>query len=389
MREHYWSYYRTGSRGRDTVFRFLTSHGLTAGRWRHLIFCTEQLGCLVDVIRDIHNLRTSTLRFLSLQWKTQRDFDKRHLERKYEDSSESFDRNILVSGFQMPCLCNVEFNKIPTFYLFNRPQPLLTGLTHLKLKPAARPYSLSGLHKLLSANLQLESLTLCPGTFGTIPFTPCTLRVDLSSLRSLSLDVTTGQAVVQMIESHSLKRLELICHDAQAATEIVQYITTGTINDQVAFMRAVQSGKSLGPSSVYPRLRELDVQYLSAPDAPTFRAMLSAFPTVTRVSLPPSVIHILGSAPWVLPWLECVTNLMPNRVDGLGDVLRCRAVVGLSVKRVEGLHGLAVRLRGHLPDSVDVLEHPALSDSDDERPVKKKPKEKKPWSSAILEWAFR
>ena len=84
------------------------------------------------------------------------------------------------------------------------------------------------------------------------------------------------------------------------------------------------------------------------------RSLLLALSTVTRLSLSPEAYQLLGSPPWVLPNLDCITCAVPF---GIGDILRLRIDADLPVTRVELPQG-AFELSGELwPESVERVEY--------------------------------
>lgn len=353
------------------LFDYLIAHGATADRWSSLIFCAKHLDALFGVISYTNMLSAPILQFLSLRWKTRMDFWDADPEEAFAGYLDPSDTEHLITGPQMPQLRSVDLNALPTFYLFDRSVPLLSGLTHLALTVVHHLYPLPKLHALLSSNLQLQSLDLSSGLHAQYGFEPTALRVQLPSLRSFSFsseeESSWGLAIMQMIDAPALERLQLAqADDLGSISKLVQYITTGSSNNQVPdFWQADHSSGLITYAPIYPTLRELDIEYIYRADIPTIRVLLSAFTTATRVALPFRAIELLGDAPWVLPNLVCIRTGFPEQTGTLLRILRRREEAGYHVKKVEMLRGLGEYLRDDWPGSVDVARRsPAPYDSD-------------------------
>lgn len=327
------------------------------------MLCARRLDLVFELVQSLYTLSPPALRFLSLRRENLPDF-RADIEAWSTDNQPLPDAPMLASNLQMPCLCNAEFDGLPSVYLFGQPKSLVTGLVHLTLCPEAGQHSISTLHKVLSSNDQLESLTL-RGTFVPTDPETSTLCVYLPALRAFTLDLPTNTswalAIMRTVNSPFLEHLTLVQHGGEFSTETIQYIITGSFNDRSHnSAQAAENRKPVAPSCIYPNLKTLNIQRLTIKDLPMFRAMLAAFHTVTRVSLPPGTLHLLGVVPCIMPSLTCIDHDSPEELDVLVNVLNYRAVAGFPVKQIQVRRELPSKLRDGLPNSVDVVNYQNL-----------------------------
>ncbi|KAF8601740.1 hypothetical protein BDV93DRAFT_558130 [Ceratobasidium sp. AG-I] len=313
-------------------------------------------------------LSAPILHFLLLRWKTR-------MENLYEndigDHLDFSDANYSFSGPQMPRLRSLDFDALPTRSLFARPEPLLSGLTHLGLALADQLCPPHKLHALLCPNLRLQSLVLSSAyNAKEIDFEPTGLRVELPLLKYFSFTINKGAywglAVIQMINAPMLERLKLGTeYGIRSFPELVEYITTGTVNGNITRLRWDDYDiQPLAYAPIYPMLQNLDIQHIGVFNNSIIRTLLFPFVTVTHVSLPD--IHVLGDVSWVLPNLICMRCNNSNKPE-INEIVRRRTEAGHSIKRVEVVAGEDEYSRDDWPDSVDVVTLPPItyeSDSD-------------------------
>ncbi|KAF8601725.1 hypothetical protein BDV93DRAFT_226616 [Ceratobasidium sp. AG-I] len=225
---------------------------------------------------------------------------------------------------------------------------------------------------MLSSNLQLQSLAISSGSLKPPALESTALRIKLPSLRSLSLSFT-GQSVwalgvMQMIDAPAVEHLFLANHCKQERlSKLINYIATGTTEDAVSHLSSTApNDQPMSYESIYPGLRDLDIQSIDNVELPLLRSLLSAFPTVTRLSFPPEALQLLGGPPWVLPSLNCINSTV---AFGISNILRLRIDAGLPIRRVELAKGTIELSSEVWPESVERLEYPvhvSEPDSDDD-----------------------
>jgi hypothetical protein len=176
-----------------------------------------------------------------------------------------FDEAHSLPNDRLPRLRSVKLTAFPSGFLFHRPLPLVTYLTHLQLSAAYNSYSLAKLHVLLSANIRLESLSVGPGFNSAQDVEKTDSRVHLPYLRSVSLHSISSWdwalGIIQMVDAPAVDCLKL------SATPIVlredmfpgifRYIATGR-SEVWLILRNPRDTYPLPKRPIYPALEHLD-----------------------------------------------------------------------------------------------------------------------------------
>lgn len=350
------------------TFTFLVSNGAVTSQWKSLIICAKSLDVLFDVIYPLCDFPGPALQFLSLWWKARVNSGTEAEARRFKNRLDESYGTLSISDPRKAKLRHVEFIALPTCYLFDRPMPPVFGLKHLVLDTASTLYSLPKLHELLSSNLELQSLSISAVLSTRAEFEATTLRVHLPSLRSLSLEFDDREewalAIIQMIDAPTVEHLRLVDRSGREPLhKVLRYIATGAPEGICPdASRVTYDIRCLSYGPVYPTLRDLDIEYIENVELQVVKDMLSAFPTVTRLSAYHPIFPVLSSPPWVLPNLDCINSAIPYGID---NVLRCRIEAGFPIRRVEIGEGNFGDPRGEWPESVDRVEYECRIRDDD------------------------
>ncbi|EUC55917.1 F-box-like protein [Rhizoctonia solani AG-3 Rhs1AP] len=225
-----------------------------------------------------------------------------------------------LSEHATPNLAHVEFERVSWKYLFDRPKPLLSGLSTLKLLGGFEfPATLPKLHQLFSANPRLELLELNVGNTPLDTFD--SLRGDLHLilnpahlplLKKLSLkcnyDITWAWGIISVIRAPLLETLSLAgCGNSQADmtdAELFDHVTSNMFlgNDSRSNIPA--------NSLVFPLLRELDVSELILLKEDKIAQLIASFPFIVCLFIPClKAVKILNGLPHTLSRLETLSLL--------------------------------------------------------------------------------
>ncbi|KAG9102705.1 hypothetical protein FRC06_001381, partial [Ceratobasidium sp. 370] len=346
---------------------FLLQKGASVNRWKSLIVRAETPQVLYKTLESISPESAPFLRFLSLKWKTHVGL--RTIEREVQSLEylTAFDQAFSSSNDRFPQLRTVQFKTVPVEFIFRRPLPMFLGLTRLELTSASRLFSLPKLHALLSANLQLESLHLgARSSVGNLELTDS--RVTLLSLRSLVLAWDAWDEVplswvlgtIKMIDAPAVEHLELASpgsYNEELLRLAEQLAPNVSENNDIC----CPGGQTISRRSIYPALQSINIAKLM-PDGDcteALQALLSALPTVTSLAASPSVLDLLGKAPWLLPRLERI-KFFEYPPMGLVSILSQRIKDGSPLKTLEIRAADLQLVRSWGIKSLDIVKLPAM-----------------------------
>ncbi|KAG8786132.1 hypothetical protein FRC12_016887 [Ceratobasidium sp. 428] len=354
----------------------LVKYGAIISRWKSLTVSAWVPQILYEAIGYVHPTTAPSLRFLSLEWKTRLldwTIDEEDYSFKYYVQSSSHSSGPVEQFTQLRC---AHFNAVPPDFIFKQPQPILVGLTHLKIASAFRLFSLAKLYTLLSASPQLESLEVTTGFADDENIGSSDLQVVLLSLHTLSLSWNVSSAwalgIMKMIDCPTIKHLQL---DSVVSKEEILQLACQIIDRNYRYSKpeadtyidSDTDGSDLPTSNnqevslrqhIYPALRSLDISKLVCHSryAEAFRELLTALPTIEFLAAPDTTITQLGRKPWLLPHLERIKVFGQPPVK-LNDILRRRIQGGLPVKILE-IQEQYLPLKGRLPKSLNVVKLP-------------------------------
>ncbi|QRV83469.1 F-box-like protein [Ceratobasidium sp. AG-Ba] len=353
------------------TINILEQYGATPDRWRSFILCGWVPKILYETVQYIHSVPCSSLRFLSIGWKTMMC----DLPIMYEGTSSiefsDYDNPNFNSKDLFPQLRTVYLNMFPVRFLLKRPLPMLSGLRHLNITPGFQQLSLAGLHTVLSSNPELNALSIYPGYAEHESFEPSTdLLVSLPLLRSLTLDSTGGNfslimKVMKMILCPGLDCLELIFPAGMEADLV------GQILDRSYSTYDIYTGDESPPTPddneqqskdhLYPELKRLTLSYAyQASRAFDTSDLLSALPTITFLAAPNHAIELLDKRPILLPMLKHIK--IPNEPPkNLCKILNWRAKQNVFVDILEISEKYLDLVGSPLPRSLTVVKVPTPS----------------------------
>ncbi|KAG8740338.1 hypothetical protein FRC10_004481 [Ceratobasidium sp. 414] len=338
---------------------FLIQQGASIHRWKSLTVRARIPQVLYKALEYIRPESATSLRFLSLEWKTRLAHSQIRLEHETPDYLSDYEQPSYNSGEQLSRLRTAHFNAFPIDFLLDRPLPILTGLVHLKLTPAFSLCSHARLHTMLSANPRLESLHIDSGS-AVGHSEPTDLRVALPNLRSLALKTRKGTlswalGIMSMVDSPGIEHLEISSPGlgAEAILKLATQIANRRPEDETP------KDENASTQSLYPALLSLDISDIRTLDdcAEAFRELLSALPTVTFLAAPGSALERLDLYPWLLPRLERIR--VSGKVPVEIDLMLCeREVYGFPVKTLEAQKSSLEPVMGWWPKSLTVVELP-------------------------------
>lgn len=348
------------------LFNFLVSNGAHPSRWRSLFLNSSQLRIVFCFIKFMNEMTVPVLQLLSCRWDpTGLGLGLPRSERRNLANRRLFGDCYSLSGSSFPNLRNVHLITIPWRFVFDRPAPLLTDLVSLTLS-AAFEYRLvlpSKVYSLLSRNTRLECLRIdsgfTPSSFPPIPL--FSSRVCLTLLWRLTITIFTSArwilVVMHVIDAPNLEHLTLtIGHNSLTNSNIKQlmrYLATGAFPGNGIGSNA----QSLMNNPIYPSLRSLDISRIRC-RLKDIRLVLSAFETITHLTISHRAVKLLGKAPWLLPNLACLSlRVVP---PGLVTILRRRMDAGYHVKTLKLAGSGRNKVIGDLPSGISIQVDPEL-----------------------------
>ncbi|KAG8680840.1 hypothetical protein FRC08_016008 [Ceratobasidium sp. 394] len=335
---------------------FLIHQGAPVHRWKSLTVRSRIPQVLYKVLEYIRPESATSLRFLSLEWKTRPAHSQFRLESQTLDYLFDYKQHRYSPGDRLPQLHTAHFNALPIGYLLDRPLPILTGLAHLKLTPAFSLCSHAKLHTILSANPQLESLDInSDSAVGSGNFESTDLRVALPNLKSLALAVRKGSlswvlGIMNMIDSPGVEHLEISSPGLEA--EAISKLAT-----QIVISRPLDDENE--PTLLYPSLQSLDISGIRTLNdcSKAFRKLFTALHTVTSLTAQGSALEKFDVFPCPLLHLERI-KILGEVPPKIGAILCEREVYGFPVKTLEVRKGSLGPNMGGWPKSLAVVEVP-------------------------------
>ncbi|EUC55916.1 TP53 regulating kinase, putative [Rhizoctonia solani AG-3 Rhs1AP] len=296
------------------IFKFLCSLKAGPQRWKSFSLSVLQPEPLYKFIQLLNKQPAPNLRYLYLcsepDWNDDEFDEDRPLTKAHYGKAYS------LSEHAVPNLRHAEFIYVSWRYVFERPKPLLRGLTTLELSAGRNNLaSLPKIHQLLSANPDLKSLQISAGStsdyeFDRLPDDQRPNCVHFSSLKTLSLEggdnISLVWDIISIINAPSLENLSLanngIDEDDIFAANILDYISTGQLPESNSPDNTTTS------KPLFPLLRKLDLEGLVSLDTQKVVNMLSSLPLLAHLSMAcHQAKKSLGVAPHVLPHLEVLS----------------------------------------------------------------------------------
>jgi hypothetical protein len=299
------------------TLRFIVAQGGSLDRWRSLIIHTKVPQVLFEAVKFINSAPTPALQFLSLKWKADIGtvIEAQELDSLGDIEDMLGDSYALSHGSQRPQLRRVDLGGLPAAFIFDRPSPLLSNLTRLKLVCASQIYSIQGISALLSASPQLEHLSLdlghAEGNLGIVTTGP--LQISLPALRFFSLNPQSaydwGVYLLQTIDAPGVETFELrtgtqtLMGDFDSPT--FAFLCLGRKNGALLH-NGVNGGSTDYPKygPPFPSLRHLDIKHINSTGRHTILRLLESYPMITQITLSFSVLSALAERPNLLPNLR-------------------------------------------------------------------------------------
>ncbi|CAE6459056.1 unnamed protein product [Rhizoctonia solani] len=319
------------------IFQFFCSIKAGPQRWRSLSLSVLQPEPMYKFIQLLNKQPAPNLRHLYLcsepDWNDNEFHEDRCLTNAHRRKGYS------LSEHAAPYLRHAELTYVSWNYVFDRPNPLLSGLTVLNLSAGSCiPASvLPNVQKLLSANPKLEWLRISSGSaadyeFDRLPDEECPTPVRLSSLKTLLLDGGDNSHsllwdLLSIITAPSLEVLKLenggTSDDDEFTPKIFAYLTNGRSKDE-------GSALSSTSKSPFPLLRKLDVAGISSVGDKMMADLLASLPLVTHLLISCyEAESSLNKASHVLPSLETLS------LSCLGNHQHYQGVEGFLEQRIK------------------------------------------------------
>ncbi|CUA67327.1 hypothetical protein RSOLAG22IIIB_07364 [Rhizoctonia solani] len=329
----------------ERIFKFFCSIKAGPQRWRSLSLSVLQPEPLYKFIQLLNKQPAPNLRYLYLSSEPDRSDDEFDEGRPL--TKAHYGKAYSLSEHAVPNLRHAELIYVSWKYVFDRPKPLLSGLTTLDLSAGSWIPSpvLPSIQKLLSSNPSLESLRLSAEFVSyyesdDFPDNQRPRPVQLSSLKTLSLEVAEDIILLldmlsiisaPFLESLSLSSTGLEVDDELAAS-ITSYIVTGQLPG------SKDSATDSASKPLFPLIRKLDITGLPFDDQ-NIADILASSPLVTHLSLgyyqaKPS----MDKAPRALPRLEVLSlqcYVKHKHYRELEELLTQRVLNGTPIPVVE------------------------------------------------------
>ncbi|CAE6520961.1 unnamed protein product [Rhizoctonia solani] len=328
---------------------YLFSRGAGFRRWKSLSISSKHFDPLCTLIL---RLNAESAPFL------ERITFKKHLPEidpditlgfvSVREKDNIFSNRYCISQSALPNLRCVDFGLVPCNFIFNRPSPLLTGLTHLNLEiDRDDSWLFYHMHSFFAANPQLETIALSAKSRAAYRRRMITRAPDppisFLRLRSLSISAIGPRysywlfLVLHMIDSPALESLALEMNSfCRGIYELcLMYLATGSIPTWISYNRSSSTESAPGVGPIYPTLRSLDISKLEVPDT-TLETLLLSLSTVTRLSIGHHDNHlrVLSSPQSVLPNLVALQITDGCNTSAVARCLYRRWELGVSVKDI-------------------------------------------------------
>ncbi|KAG8737771.1 hypothetical protein FRC11_001856, partial [Ceratobasidium sp. 423] len=248
------------------IFMFLCSLKAGPQRWRSLSLSVLQPEPPYKFIRLLNKQPAPNLRYL--YFCSEPDWNDDEFDEDRPLTKAHYRKAYSLSEHAVPNLLHAEFICVSWKYIFDRPKPLLSGLTTLDLSAGSwlPQLLLPNLQKLLLANPKLRTLHISAGSasdyeFDRLPDDQRPTPVHLASLITLSLDggdnISLLWDLLWIISAPSVENLSLtsngIHEDDIFVPKIFDYITTGRLTESKVPI------SSLSNKPLFPLLRGLDI----------------------------------------------------------------------------------------------------------------------------------
>ncbi|CAE6362497.1 unnamed protein product [Rhizoctonia solani] len=297
------------------IFKFFCSIKAGPQPWRSLSLSVLQPEPMYKFIQLLNKHTAPNLHYLYLCSEPDWNDDEFHEERCL--TIAHYRKVYSLSEHAVPNLRHAEFTYVSWKYVFDRPKPLLSGLTILDLSAGSLipPLVLPKIQNLLSANPNLKQLRIIAGSASDYEFDrlqdeqrPNPAR--LSSLKILSLDGGDNSHsllwdILSIITAPSLESLKLGNNGASDGDEftpkIFDYLTIGQLP------KSENSPLTPTCKSPFPLLRKLDIVDMHVGDK-MVTDLISSLPLVTHLLIDCyGAKPNLNKAPRVLPSLETLS----------------------------------------------------------------------------------
>ncbi|CAE6418006.1 hypothetical protein ACGC1H_005121 [Rhizoctonia solani] len=334
---------------------YLVLHGAEFRRWKSLSISSKRTELLFTLIPRLNSESAPFLERFTFKRHWPENTANINLTSPYQRFSHGpaydSDANILsnrycISQSELPNLRCVDLGSVPYDFIFDRPAPLFTGLTHLKLEINRDDiWSTLSTDTFFSANSQLETLCLSAKARGgrdtLITQAP---PIKFLRLRSLSISATGPRhvhwvlSVLQMIDAPALESFALELDSAwnHSYELCLAYIATGSIPTQIGHSGS-SSAESIpaGVGPIYPILRSLDISKVEA-SYTAFEPMLLALSTVTHLSIGhhDSHLRVLSSSRNMLPNLVALQITDKCNTSAVARCLYRRWEFGVPIKDI-------------------------------------------------------
>ncbi|CAE6462214.1 unnamed protein product [Rhizoctonia solani] len=338
MNESFWVNTEEGTlhecvqRAKD-AFAFIIKHGGVPSRWRSFAILIDTFLVQLATIDVLQQSVFPSLTSLEMQFTGPYEFDD---EDEFELVEHIQSQPKLLFQEPPPQLRSVKLQGVPVPYLFgHRAHPQLVSLTHLELRFEGLYPRLTDLNKMLSANLNLESLRLNSETIGQplqleLKILP---QVRLPRLKALAFINVASQLwtlhAIKMLDAPNVTAFELILgtlsyesHREYAGIQTLIGHITGDVNQET-------------PTPRFPALTSLTLaSEMTLGFKHITAGVLAAYPGIKELRLPlcPSLSPLL-QRPWLAPGLERLRVGVQNLVQ-LKKVVNSRCKAGLPLRTV-------------------------------------------------------
>ncbi|CAE6405778.1 unnamed protein product [Rhizoctonia solani] len=337
---------------------YLVSHGADFRRWKSLSASSKRIEPLFVLILRLNLESAPSLERITFKKHVSENAPNMNLAYPYTINRgpawENSDANIIsnhycISRTALPNLRCVDFGFVPCDFMFDRPSPLLTGLTHLNLEIDRDTVWIAlSMRPFFSANSQLETLSLsskaCTASNRDMLVESKDPPIELLQLPSLSINATGPRhlnwvlSLLQMIDAPGLESFTLGLDNSWNYNHgLLAYIATGSTPAQ----RRRHNWHSdtepvptrIGP--IYPALHSFDISKVEA-SYEALEGMLLPLSTVACLSIGHYDDHlrVLSSSRNMLPNLVALQITDKCNTSAVARCLYRRRELGIPVKDI-------------------------------------------------------